>query len=212
MLGISMNNTGLRKKFLYLSSPSSYPTNTEFEQELKVAVLANNLEKVTELLASEHEGNIEGALALASYWNRQEMVRLLLTSERKCDITRALVEADSRSPEVITLLLTSGREYDAAFVLLSAATYLNLELIKPLLISARNYNIQDVLDFRIHPAIVAELENPSYAQYAVKTGKNTEGSKTHHWQIGGLAFLAARAVVAHESGGTEQLPLRLRAI
>lgn len=200
---------------------------SDFELQLETSVDKNDLEAAKQLFASEGECDISGMLSHAASYSRRRMLALLLNSRFKGEITGALSNVISlvgMNPEqdliclnMVRLLLASGREGDITKLLVAAARREDgLGIVKQLLAIGRGYNMSVIKselaldDVDVQPEILAELEHPSYAEYAVRTGKIKEGSETHHWQVGGLRFLAARAVVNYESGGSEVLPLKFR--
>lgn len=204
---------------------------------LNIAISKGDLEQVRKLLASypeEYHYLLKGMLksALEDYQlfqdqlvyqdeltnegkefslktqNRLEIVKLLLTFEHPIDISDFLFDFCEKSS--LKLLLDSKCEGNITLALRRAAKTDDMELMKLLLSSGRQYDYNEIISKQRCTENFLKVLTAFSKQEVVRTGKNVEGSVTHPWQTGGLAFLAARAVAAYESGGTVQLPLKFR--
>lgn len=164
------------------------------------------LEIAVQLLTSEREGDITEGLSTAIAYRDLEMLNLLFSSGREGDIADALdnVRGDE---QWAALLLSSGYKGNTTKGLATAIRYAHQETIPLFLSCGREYSIKEILKNNpdIQPETLEKLKNSTNIQRVVRTGKNIEGHITHHWKIGGLAFLAARAVHAHVFAGSEPL-------
>jgi hypothetical protein len=242
---------------------------SDITEELRFAVVIGDLKMIGDLLASELEVDISPALYEAVYKIKMmndraealphpsysddvktederaalmKIVRLLLDSGRKDDITKALKLATQTKNwellnllvaskcegsitetlnliaisytehairrEIFTQILNSERKGDITLALSHAVHRWNLDMVTLLLDSRREYNIKGMLGDgptnHLSREIVELIRTSTPPQLVVRTGEEIEGSKTHQWQIGGLRFLASRAI-AQATGGELRL-------
>jgi hypothetical protein len=218
-LNHAVHYNNLEKLKLLLENPEC---EVDITNALNTAVCENNPEMLELLLTSKQKGNITNALSSATNqpYCRPDIVSLLLNSGREGNINPALSNVVlHKHVQLLKQLLESNLEGDITDALSDAASrslkysspLVHEEMVTLLIQSRRNFNREKVLQVlhdnrgiskKIRNEISAVTDAP---QRVVRTGKTIEGNDTHPWKIGGLRFLAARAV-AQSAGIT--LPLR----